>query len=120
MRVHRLVAIKFIPNPDGLSSVNHLDEEKANNHLDNLEWISRGDNNRYGTAIARRSKLVLQLTTSGEVIKEWTSTAEAQRKGYKSGGISNCCLGKSHTHAGCRWCYADEYNDDWVTIKEAA
>lgn len=50
---HRLVAQAFIPNPDNLATVNHKDENKENNHVDNLEWMSQGDNTRYGTAVAR-------------------------------------------------------------------
>ena len=42
--LHRLVALKFIPNPHGFTDVNHIDGNKANNHIDNLEWCSRSDN----------------------------------------------------------------------------
>ncbi|WMM35544.1 HNH homing endonuclease [Vibrio phage PJN101] len=43
-KVHRLVAISFIPNPDNLDTVDHVDEDKLNNHADNLQWLSSGDN----------------------------------------------------------------------------
>lgn len=49
MYVHRLVADAFIPNPLGLPTVNHKDENKLNNNAENLEWLTMGDNNRYGT-----------------------------------------------------------------------
>ena len=42
--VHRLVAESFIPNPNELETVNHKDGNKMNNHIDNLEWVSRRDN----------------------------------------------------------------------------
>ena len=42
--VHKLVAQCFVPNPDGLPTVNHIDGNKRNNHADNLEWLSFGDN----------------------------------------------------------------------------
>ena len=51
--VHRLVAEAFIPNPEGLPQVNHKDEDKFNNCVDNLEWCTASYNNRYGTKIAR-------------------------------------------------------------------
>ena len=51
--VHRLVAEAFIPNPEGLPQVNHKDEHKFNNCVDNLEWCTASYNNRYGTKISR-------------------------------------------------------------------
>ena len=51
--VHRLVAEAFIPNPEGLPQVNHRDEDKFNNCVENLEWCTASYNNRYGTKIAR-------------------------------------------------------------------
>lgn len=53
--IHRLVAEAFIPNPLNLSDINHKDENKLNNFVDNLEWVSHKDNMRYGTACERRS-----------------------------------------------------------------
>lgn len=46
-RVHRLVAQAFIPNPEGLSDVNHIDGNKQNNSVSNLEWVSNSDNVEY-------------------------------------------------------------------------
>lgn len=54
--VHRLVAAAFIPNPNNYNEVNHIDENKCNNNADNLEWVSHGDNCRYGTRNARISQ----------------------------------------------------------------
>ena len=51
--VHRLVALTFIPNPDKLPQVNHKDENKTNNYVDNLEWCDAAYNNNYGTARER-------------------------------------------------------------------
>ena len=51
--VHRLVAEAFIPNPERLPQVNHKDEDKFNNCVDNLEWCTSSYNNRYGTKISR-------------------------------------------------------------------
>lgn len=54
--VHRLVAEAFIPNPERLPQVNHKDEDKFNNCVENLEWCTASYNNRYGTKIARQVK----------------------------------------------------------------
>lgn len=54
--VHRLVAMAFIPNPNGLPQVNHKDEDKLNNDVSNLEWCDAAYNSRYGTRPERLSK----------------------------------------------------------------
>lgn len=51
VRVHRLVALAFLPNPENLLTINHKDECITNNELSNLEWMSIADNVRYGTCI---------------------------------------------------------------------
>lgn len=70
MLVHRLVAEAFIPNPDNLPQINHKDEDKTNNHVENLEWCTNQYNMVYGTRLERmiKSKLrpIEQLTLEGE------------------------------------------------------
>ena len=106
--VHRLVAETFIPNPLSLPEVNHKDENKANNSADNLEWCTAEYNINFGTAVARRSaklkgkfvngplaKAVLQYDKSGNLVREWSSASEVERRtGFAQSNISACCLGK--------------------------
>ena len=63
MIIHRAVALAYIPNPNKYDTVNHIDENKTNNHVSNLEWMSNADNVAYSQA-----KIRLIETPIGEVI----------------------------------------------------
>lgn len=99
--VHRLVAEAFIPNPDNLPEVNHIDENKSNNCVDNLEWVTHRQNCNHGTRNIRvgenQGKPVLQFTKDGEFIKEYKSLADAAKEnGVLKSNISKCCNNKPH------------------------
>lgn len=53
--VHRIVALCYIPNPDNLSDVDHIDGDRKNNHVSNLRWLSHGDNIRHSYYLGSRS-----------------------------------------------------------------
>lgn len=114
--VHRLVAMAFIPNPNNLPQVNHINEMKDDNRVENLEWCDSKYNTNYGTAIKRRaekqtngkkSKPVMQYTLDGEFIREWPSVMECQRNGFCLSSVSACCRGINKQHKGYIWRYKE-------------
>lgn len=81
-KIHRLVAIAFIPNPNNYPMVNHKDENPKNNCVENLEWCDAKYNNNYGTAIERKAehkkKPILAYHNEDDYFKIWfSSTADA-------------------------------------------
>lgn len=121
-RVHRLIAQTFLPTPKSeLTQVNHKDENKFNNRVENLEWCTAKYNTNYGTGPVRRSKsqrnhplkskAVIQKDLDGNFIALYPSIIEAERiTGYNNAHIAACCKHKKHhnTAYGYKWEYAEE------------
>lgn len=101
-KVHRLVGMVFLSNPNNLPEINHRDEDKTNNNVTNIEWCDRGYNVNYGTRNQKVSKQVLCVETN----KIYPSTMEVQRElGFANQNISKCCNGKCKTYKGFHWQY---------------
>lgn len=135
--IHILVGNLFIPNPQNLPQLNHKDEVKTNNRVDNLEWCTQAYNNRYGTKPERISKAnsgknnpmygtispmrgktgrkhhgskkVIQYDlNTGDVIREYECISETKKYGFTDACVSDVCNGKFKQHKGYGWKFADK------------
>ena len=97
--VHRLVAKAFIPNPEGLPEIDHIDGDKTNNVVENLQWISHVENNRKKTTGIGIPKRVENVET-GEIFE--TMTAAADKYNVSKVAISNA-VKRGGRSAGYHW-----------------
>jgi len=129
-KIHRLVAMAFIPNPQNKPEVNHKDGNKQNNFEDNLEWNTTSENaihafsiglrvggigvRRVGLRIGFPNKIkVIQLSLDDSVIKIWDSMADAAMSIMGDVGrrtdICAVCKGKRKTAFGYKWRYENVF-----------
>ena len=126
---HRLIAETFLPNPENKPYINHKiegdkgkkinmvifnEDGTVNKERTTIEWVTSKENSNYGTRNERiakantngiRSKPVLQLSLSGDLIREWPSVGECGRNGFNKGAVAACCRGEKPQYKGFRWEY---------------
>ena len=112
--VHRLVALAFIGKPAGRSQVNHIDGNKLNNQIDNLEWVTPSENiqHAYDTGLIdyyskdHHFKTVYQFDKKGNLIGEFYNGMEAGRVlNISNASIYQCCIGMRHSAGGYLWSF---------------
>ena len=96
MRVHRMVALAFIDNPDNKPYVNHINGNRSDNNVENLEWVTPSENTQYaidtGLFKSGRARAVVQYNLNGEQMATFESASEAARQnGGSQSKITMCC-----------------------------
>jgi len=106
-KVHRLVAIAFIPHRFGANNVNHLDGDKRNNYFENLEWCTSSENNKhaYSTGLKIPFRKPVRIIETDEVFESLTACAKAINGNKEN--IWACLSGRNRTHHGFTFEYAD-------------
>ena len=112
--IHRLVAMTYIPNPDGLPQVSHLDESRSNNYINNLAWTNAKENCNMPEHKRRKSEAHLNNAASRKIICVETDTiypslGEAGRQfNCSAENIRRACVDSSKTARGYHWRYCNE------------
>jgi hypothetical protein len=113
MAVHRLVALTFLPNPENKPYVNHIDCDKLNNKLENLEWVTQKENCAAHDKEISHPRKVIQKDLQGKIIKTYDSLKEAgDAIGFSPSAISKAVLKINQTAGGYIWDYEGVHTEE--------
>lgn len=93
--IHRLVALSYIPNPNGYATVDHIDSNKEHNYISNLQWMTNEDNVK--KAISRK----VMCIETGQIFDSIGEAAKSINRAICS--LSNCLHGRTTSCAGLHW-----------------
>lgn len=131
IQAHRIVASLFIPNPANKRYVNHIDGNKLNNHISNLEWCTASENENHSYKVLKKQnwnkgkqlpsgkeykgkiRTVQSFTLDNVLVKTYFNPTDAEKDGFKLKQISAVCCGTQKTHKGFIWKYVSSTTQNY-------